>query len=611
MRNPNLKIALEYAAIGWKLFPCEWIALSKTHMPKVKWSKESSSDGDVVRSWFNQWPNCYFCVALNQSDLTVIDIDNKKGKSGSDTLTYLESKYEELPKTIKVKTPAGGFHYYFKGSTPQRTEGLGKGIDTPGMAPLPGSYVEGKGTYELVSKVTLIAPIPKWITDELGKATPKKEKDTQTPSVELDQEHNIKRAIDNLITRAPIAVEGDGGDYTTYKVACRVRDLGISEQKCLELMLDHYNERCEPPWAPEELQRKVNNGYTYAQEKAGSKTAEAEFDRIPLPENNDVATIPSLRDAIIDSKDFISLEISPKEVYLDPWITERSIVLITGFRGVGKSWFALSILDAISKGISFGPWNVVNSVPSLYLDGEMVIQDVRDRIKILGESRISPLKIYSDAYASQKKIPRANLLFPKWRDAMKKLILDLRVKLFVIDNLASLTPGIDENSNKDWGPINDWLLELRFAGITTIMLHHTNKTGGQRGTSSREDNIDISIMLKQPPGYSSEDGAKFNVSFTKSRIATSDLHKIATTQFHFTLDENGKAKWISENLRKERKKEIFKLKDEGMSNRKIADEVGRSPQYIGKVVKKAKVDDYLNEEGKLTGKGKDFVGVYL
>jgi hypothetical protein len=97
--------------------------------------------------------------------------------------------------------------------------------------------------------------------------------------------------------------------------------------------------------------------------------------------------------------------------------------------------------------------------------------------------------------------------------------------------LASVAGGLDENSRKDWDPVNQWLLELRFAGITTIMLHHTGKGGAQRGTSAREDNLDCSIILKSPPDYSPEDGARFICHFSKARVRSADLVKIQDTQF--------------------------------------------------------------------------------
>jgi len=111
---------------------------------------------------------------------------------------------------------------------------------------------------------------------------------------------------------------------------------------------------------------------------------------------------------------------------------------------------------------------------------------------------------------------------------MKGILKARGVKLWIIDNLASLASGIDENSKQDWDPINQWLLELRFAGISTIMLHHVNKVGGQRGTSAREDNLDVSVILKPPKNYTPEDGARFICHFSKARVKISELQAISS-----------------------------------------------------------------------------------
>jgi hypothetical protein len=96
--------------------------------------------------------------------------------------------------------------------------------------------------------------------------------------IELDQDHNIYRAIHFLTHEATPAIEGNGGEFRTMKTAMVLRDRGISEETALELMLDHYNERCDPPWDFDGIKQKVANGYAYASLRpAGGDTAEAEF----------------------------------------------------------------------------------------------------------------------------------------------------------------------------------------------------------------------------------------------------------------------------------------------------------------------------------------------
>jgi len=313
----------------------------------------------------------------------------------------------------------------------------------------------------------------------------------------------------------------------------------------------------------------------------------------------------TIEDVIVELSEFQSMSLPVKRKILNPWASEQMIALITGWRGTGKTWFAMSLIDAITKHESFGPWESETSVPCLYLEGEMAAQDVRERLDALNSDkpRQNPLFIYSDAYANHLGLPRANLLSEKWRTTMKRVLITRKIKLWVVDNLASLTGGIDENSKKDWDPINSWLLELRFAGISTILLHHTNKTGGQRGTSAREDNIDVSITLKKPPDYIPEEGARFVVAFEKARVRNADLDLITDTEFHLTHDEHGALVWTWAGAKKKTRLEVLKMLDEEMTNQGIAETLGITKGRVSQIRKTAFNEGLIGKNGKLTQAG--------
>jgi len=181
------------------------------------------------------------------------------------------------------------------------------------------------------------------------------------------------------------------------------------------------------------------------------------------------------------------------------------------------------------------------------------------------------------------------------------------IKLWVLDNLASLAPGLDENVKKEWDPINQWLLELRFQGIATLLLHHVGKGGEQRGTSAREDNIDCSAILKPPSDYTPEDGYRFVVSFTKARVSPAGIPLIAETEFRLQEDEEGKYTWTWRNVKKERKKEILKMLDEGMNYEAIKETLGCAKSYITKVKQEAIKAGQMAGNGKLTQAGTLYV----
>ncbi len=310
---------------------------------------------------------------------------------------------------------------------------------------------------------------------------------------------------------------------------------------------------------------------------------------------------------IFDSFAFSSIVLPPKRHILRPWLSEQSITLIAGERGTGKTWLALSIVDAITKGIGFGPWKTESAVSCLYLDGELPPQDMQTRLKSLGEGndRRAPLSIYSNAFTVSYGSEKANLSDLEWQSRMERSLLSKNIKLWVVDNLAALAPGIDENAKKDFDPINQFFLRLRFAGISTLVLHHTGKNGGQRGTSAREDAIDTSIILKKPSNYEARQGARFVMSFTKSRVDTQDLELLSDMMFQLVGDKDGRVSWEYEEAKVDKRRIIIRMLEDGIRNKDIAKKLGVSASYISKVKSETQKEVGLGEKGHLDEIPKD------
>lgn len=316
------------------------------------------------------------------------------------------------------------------------------------------------------------------------------------------------------------------------------------------------------------------------------------------------ASFKGVGELILETTNFLNLDLPPKRVILDPWITESAIIMGCGWRGVGKTMFAIGALDAITRGVDFGPWKTVTPVNCLYLDGEMPPQDTAERLKSLTKAgRKKELFIYSDAYAHSLGFQGANLLNEEWRQAMKDILVQKEIKLWVLDNIASLAPGIDENSKQEWDPINQWLLKLRSVGISTFFLHHPGKGGSQRGTSGREDNIDISILLEKPKNYVPTDGARFIVKFEKARIRNKDLYLTAETEFSLEVEENDSYVWTFAPLKKQNKVEVIKMLDAAIPANDIAKELGVTKGRVSQIKNEAIKEGLITGEGKLTQSG--------
>lgn len=69
---------------------------------------------EIVRQWVAEGGN-YGILTGSINHIAVIDIDNHHGVDGQKNLDdFLEAYDIELPKTMKVTTPSGGTHLYFK-----------------------------------------------------------------------------------------------------------------------------------------------------------------------------------------------------------------------------------------------------------------------------------------------------------------------------------------------------------------------------------------------------------------------------------------------------------------------------------------------------------------
>lgn len=104
------------------------------------------------------------------------------------------------------------------------------------------------------------------------------------PVIEPDQPANIRAAVEYLRRDAAPAIAFEHGNCRTYETACFVRGrFGLSVLACFDLMLAHFNPRCDPPWSLEELEAIVAHAYRYAQGALGGESAEADFASDPLP----------------------------------------------------------------------------------------------------------------------------------------------------------------------------------------------------------------------------------------------------------------------------------------------------------------------------------------
>lgn len=279
--------------------------------------------------------------------------------------------------------------------------------------------------------------------------------------------------------------------------------------------------------------------------------------------------------------DLLAMEIPPRELLLAPWLPEKGLAMVAAPRGIGKTHVALNVAHAVASGGSFLRWKAVTPRPVLYIDGEMPAVALQERLaRITKHADAVPV---SDALAlmaadlGEFGVP--DLSTPEAQAALMPLLDPY--DLIVMDNLSTLCRSGRENEAESWGAVQGFLLALRRAGKSALLIHHTGKNGAQRGTSKREDVLDSVLLLKQPDDYDASQGARFIVTFDKHRGFFGDDAKA----FEAALDPLS-GLWTVKEATASRDAEIREMKEHGFSGRQIARELGVNASTVSRALKR-------------------------
>jgi hypothetical protein len=235
----------------------------------------------------------------------------------------------------------------------------------------------------------------------------------------------------------------------------------------------------------------------------------------------------------LTAPELLAAELPERAAILDPILATKSLALLYGPRGLGKTFVALGIARAAAAGESFLGWTSPRPHRVLYLDGEMAAVDIRDRLASFGPA--PPTLEFMLADLNQG--PLLDLADPRSQGRLVEGWGD--PELVVLDNLASLA-GLRTGDPDRWSELQRFLMTLRRLGLAVLMVHHANKKGLQRGSSRREDLLDLVMAMRRPAGWRPADGTRFEIHFEKAR----SLHGTAVEPIQARLEERaGVIRW--------------------------------------------------------------------
>lgn len=521
----KLAAALDLARRGLPVFPL--IENGKTPA-FAGWQDVATTDEPTITAWFaGPHKRANIGVATGRG-VMVVDADAKNGGRGVQSLALMEMLGADLD--FVVETPSGGRHAYFTlppdTKVPNSVRAL---LDYPdidirgegGLVVAPGSTINGRA-YKILRDGHLPAA-QDWLTAAAIAAKKLRTKSDTAPAAELDLPSAIERAQIYLTQNAPLAIEGAGGDDTTYRVAAHIKDYGLSEDKALDLLDNLWNHRCSPPWDFDELEAKVSSAYSNGTSAPGAKSADAEFDVVEIGEKTNTSKRTRLFRVQFNAAAAAATAAANPSLVED-LIDQHSFAVIYGPSNSGKTFLALSIAYHVATG---APWagHVTTKGAVLYVVAEGG-RGINKRIAALkqhytpqGEPPLDIIPCPVDLRSSDADVRRIVKLAVESAAAH-----GLQVHLIVVDTLSRALAGGDENTSTDMGAFVMNIDKLRLAtSATVLVVHHTGKNvaNGARGWSGLRAAIDTEIEV----------GEAGVISVEKQR----DLEKIPDISFRLEI----------------------------------------------------------------------------
>lgn len=210
-----------------------------------------------------------------------------------------------------------------------------------------------------------------------------------------------------------------------------------------------------------------------------------------LEEADDSPTKDTSPRFIVRNAEFALSPQPPIEWVIDQLIAEGSISIFYGEPGSKKTYSLLSLAVCVALG---RPWLGYESNPRkvLIIDEESGERRLTIRIgaAIRGEfgREDTPIEFVSLAGFKLDKKTDAEELY--------KLIQDRDAGLTIIDALADVMDG-DENSKQDTQPVFSNLRKIaEGTNSAIIVIHHSNKSGGYRGSSAIKGALDLMVKIE-------------------------------------------------------------------------------------------------------------------
>jgi hypothetical protein len=441
-------------ARGWQLFPVTKLG----KQPAISnWQQEATDDMEKLGVWSNNFPECNWGAMTGpKSHVFVLDVD---GEPGAQALRDLQTADLTLPATLTTST-GRGFHLWFQwpteGKLVRNSAGkLAIGLDVRGLGGyviVPPSVHSSHAAYKFVDESLPIATAPEWLLERLTQGI------TTPPHPALRSDGIIREGQRNSV-------------LTSFAGAMRRK--GMSASAIGAALSTENRQRCEPPLSETEI--------------AQIAQSVSRYDSKPFSEQK-VPRRPKL---------LALSEVTAREVawIWKPYLAERTLAMLTGDPGAGKTFVSLAIAAAITVGSV--PCTGETSSPAnvFYLSVENSPDYVvRPRFDSLGGDA-KRFTILDGAYSEAGELGGIKL---SEVDTLRDALRQTQARLVIVDPIQSyLGAEVDAHRSNETRPVMDGLSRLcEEHGCCILLVRHVSKAQTGKAIHRGLGSIDLTGAVR-------------------------------------------------------------------------------------------------------------------
>lgn len=239
--------------------------------------------------------------------------------------------------------------------------------------------------------------------------------------------------------------------------------------------------------------------------------------------------------SVIPSSDILKKDLPEQAWLIDRIVPVDGITFIVGTEGTGKSFYTLTMGDAIATGKKWlNTFKVNQTAKVLFLDKENVMRRLQNRMKYL---QITGENMFHLEYPQYFRLEGDNDGFSDFALKIKRFVEKNDIGLIVFDSFTDFMVG-NENSSADTQAFFDSLKQL-FGEKAILVIHHANKpsqgvtrTAAQRvrGSSNIMAQIYSMLYVEQLPRSTNE--------YSIEHVKAGDTEKIKKFKVEMVIDRN-------------------------------------------------------------------------